>query len=156
MFLCPWLIAKIYRFSEIFRTSMPFSSCWEWTRRGYLWAFSVGQERHTLQRSNICIWVAFRIPNIGKKTFFGFFTEFDRKPLQWWLSQNLRIGLCQIRVVQKWTQFENYCHLCPKWGLNLATRSLFASISQYSLQNPKNFRTSEPFKFSNVRFFYPY
>ena len=28
--------------------------------------------------------------------------------------------------------------------------------TDYSLQNPKNFRTCESFKFSNARFFYPY
>ena len=29
-------------------------------------------------------------------------------------------------------------------------------VLQYSLRNPKAFRTFEPFKFSNARFFYPY
>ena len=43
---------------------------------------------------------------------------------------NLGIGLCQIRFVQRWTHFENCCHLCPKSGFNLVTRLPFTSIIQ--------------------------
>ena len=33
---------------------------------------------------------------------------------------------------------------------------LFSMWYSYSLQNPKNFRMCESFKFLNARFFYPY
>ena len=43
---------------------------------------------------------------------------FDRHTLQWWLSQNLGNGFCQICFVQRWTHFENCCHhLSKKVGL---------------------------------------
>ena len=41
---------------------------------------------------------------------------------------------------------------CTKFCCDRSTNS----EDKYSLQNPKKFRTCEPFKFSNVRFFYPY
>ena len=34
--------------------------------------------------------------------------------------------------------------------------TLSRKIEQISLRNPKTFRTFEPFKFSNAKFFYPY
>ena len=69
-----------------------------------MWAFSVSQEGHTSQRSNILI--VFGRPNIGIEHFLAFFDEFD------W--QNLVIVLCQVCFAQRWTHFENSCHLCPK------------------------------------------
>ena len=33
---------------------------------------------------------------------------------------------------------------------------LWLRLGHFSLQNPKNFRVREPFKFSNGKFFYPY
>ena len=46
----------------------------------YLWAFSVGQERHTSQHSNIL--VAFRSLNIGMEYSLAFLIEFERHTLQ--------------------------------------------------------------------------
>ena len=51
-----------------------------------------------------------------------------------------------------------------QWSIVFAPLKFFLAESQIggtllyqnSLRNPKNFRTCEPFKFSNARFFYPY
>ena len=85
----------------------------------YLWAFSVGEQGHVSQHSNIL--VALGRPNIGKEQSLAFFIEFERHTLQCQLSQNLGIGLCEIRFVQKLTHFESCCHPFPKSGLNLTT-----------------------------------
>ena len=48
-------------------------------------------------------------------------------------------------------------HVVPKSFHNLLPNIVPEKrSSKFSLRNPKNFRTCEPFKFSNARFFYPY
>ena len=51
--------------------------------------------------------------------------------------------------------FFRHCRHFHCW-LRISIYFLIPHSHQSSLQNPKNFRTCEPFKFSNVRFFYPY
>ena len=58
---------------------------------------------------------------------------FDRHTLQWWLSQNLGNGFCQICFVQRWTYFENCCHLCPKRGLIWQQGGFSLNWLQYSI-----------------------
>ena len=45
--------------------------------------------------------------------------------------------------------------ISDEWKLELQLRPETLPWAFFSLRNPKKFRTCEPFKFSNARFFYP-
>ena len=89
-YVCPQLWAFCMKilfrlFSYFWETSRQLCpQVWAFSERlaftRYLWAFSVGQEGHTSQRSNTL--VAFRRPNIGMEHSLAFFTEFVRHSLK--------------------------------------------------------------------------